>query len=286
MMSDIGTRLCENRCRMKVLFYATLIFLVAFCSIAAADEITAAAGKAGTLNYFLEPTIGSWYGKSDDGHWYGAFGELTLWREETDKEKRWSPGFDVIASYSHGNVIESAYKWNEKTIGGGPAIKYADHEPEHPWQWQLKARVLYEQIDGDNPDDAYKVMQRSILLNPYTEYVGRINREWIWGATAEGRIALSRSIDSTWSGEIPSNRNTASGSVFAQYKFNHDLQGRLTLSGLYQGWNKKSGVELSPELHISEIVMLGVKGAVIGGETVITGFIRLEFGKPLRDLNP
>jgi hypothetical protein len=269
---------------MKALFYTTLIFLVAFCSIASADEITPAASKAGTAKFFLEPTLGSWYGTSDDGHWYGAFGELTLWREKTYKEKRWSPGFDVIASYSHGRVSNSSYKWNEKTIGGGPAIKYADHDPEHPWQWQLKARILFEQIDGDNPDDAYKVKQRSILLNPYTEYVGRINRKWLWGATAEGRIALWRKIDSTWRDELPSNRNTACVSLFAQNKFTHDFQGRLTLSGLYQGWDKKGGVELSPEIRISEIVMLGLKGAVIGGETVVTGFIRLELGKPLRDL--
>lgn len=269
---------------MKTRFYAILIFFVAFYSFASADEITPAASKADTVKYFLEPTIGSWYGTSDDGHWYGAFGELTLWREEVHKEKRWSPGFDVIASYSHGRVGGSSYKWNEKTFGGGPAIKYANHDAEHPWQWQLKARVLFEQIDGDNPDDAYKVKQRSILLNPYTEYVGRINRKWLWGATAEGRIALWRKIDSTWTDEIPSNRNTACGSLFAQYKFNRDIQGRLTLSGLYQGWDRKSGVELSPELRVSEIVMLGVKGAVIGGETVVTGFVRIELGKPLRDI--
>lgn len=268
---------------MKARFFFILTFVIAFCSIAAADESSPDAGKV--VKYALEPTLGSWYGTSDESHWYGAFGELTLWREETDKEKRWSPGFDVMASYSDGRVNESSYKWNEVTVGGGPAIKYADHKPEHPWQWQLKARVLFEQIDGDNTDDAYWVKQGSILLNPYTEYVGRLNREWLWGAMVEGRIALWREIDSKWTEEILKNRNSASGSVFAQYKYSHDFQGRLTLSGLYQGWDKKSGVELSPELRINEIVMLGVKGAMIGGETVVTGFIRFELGKPLRDLN-
>jgi hypothetical protein len=269
--------------KMKMRLFFTLIFFIAFCSIAAADESLPGVGKV--VKYVLEPTLSSWYGMSDEGHWYGAFGELTLWREETDKEKRWSPGFDVMASYSDGNVSESSYKWNEVTVGGGPAIKYADHKPEQPWQWQLKARVLYEQSDGDNHDDAYKVEQRSILLNPYMEYVGRINREWLWGSTVEGRIALWRKIDSTLADEILKNRNAACGSLFAQYKFDRNLQSRFTISRLYQGWDKKSGVELNPELRISEIVMLGVKGAVIGGETVVTGFIRFELGKPLRDLN-
>ncbi len=141
------------------------------CSIAQAGEVTQGESKPSSIKLFIEPTIGSWYGTSDDGHWYGAFGELTLWREEVHKEKGWSPGFDMIASYSHGGVSESSYKWNEKTVGGGPALKYADHDPGQPWQWQLKARVLFEQTDGNNPDDAYKVKQRSILLNPYTEYV-------------------------------------------------------------------------------------------------------------------
>lgn len=270
---------------MRVRFLLILIVLVALCPCASADEITPGANKADPVKYFLEPTLGSWYGTSAGGHWYGGFGELSLWREETNKGKRWSPGFDVIASYSDGRVNESSYKWNEVTAGGGPGIKYADHDPEHPWQWQLKARALFEQIDGDNPNNAYKVTQRSVMLNPYTEYVGRLNPEWLWGATAEGRIALWRSIDSTWSDEAPSNGNTACASVFAQYKLNHDLQSRLTLSGLYQGWDKKSGVELSPELRISEIAMVGVKGAVIGGESVVTGFIRFELGKPLRNLN-
>jgi hypothetical protein len=29
---------------------------------------------------------------------------------------------------------------------------------------------------------------------------------------------------------------------------------------------------------------LGVKGAVIGGETVVTGFVRIELGKLLREI--
>jgi hypothetical protein len=269
---------------MKTRCFLTLILLIGFHSIASADEMTPAASKASTLKYFLEPTLGSSYATSDDGHWNNAFGELTLWRERTDKGKRWSPGFDVIASYSHGRESDSFYKWNEKTIGGGPAIKYADHDSEHPWQWQLKARILFEQIDGDNPGDAYKVKQKSILLNPYTEYVRRTSKKWLWGATAEGGITLSKSIASTMIDEIPSNRDRASASLFAQNKFNHDLQGRLTLSALYQGWDKKGGVELSPEVRFKEYVMLGVKGAVIGSETVGTGFIRFELGKPLRDL--
>ena len=281
--------------------YVLLIVLLAFCSFTAAaagsdrnavseqmldnskQESEREADK--TTKIIFEPTIGSWYGTSDDGHWYGAFGELTLWREERDKEKSWSPGLDMIASYSHGRMSESAYKWIEKTVGGGPAIKYADHDPEHPWQWQLKIRVLFEQTDGDDSDKSYKVKQRSILLNPYTEYVTRLTPKWIWGATAEGKIALRRSINSTWSDEVPSNRNTVNAGLFSQYQVNHELQGRLTLSGLYQGWDKKSGVELSPELRIKEIIMFGVKGAIIGGETVVTGFAMIELGKPLRDLN-
>lgn len=265
---------------MKARFYiATIIFMI-FCSAAFAEE--KAEGKA---RFFLEPTLGSWYGTSNDSHWYGAFSELTLWREDSSKVQGWSPGADFIVIYSHGRETASSYKWTEKTVGGGPALKYANHEGIRPWQWQLKARVLFEQIDGDNPDTTYKVNQRSILLNPYMEYVQRINDEWIWGATAEGRIAVSRSIDSSWSNELASNRNTADASVFAQRELNENLQGRLTVSGVYQGWDKKSGIELSPELRIKETVMLGIQGALLGRESVLTGYVRIELGKPLRDLN-
>ncbi|MCI5135437.1 MAG: hypothetical protein D3920_10275 [Candidatus Electrothrix sp. AW2] len=257
------------------MLFAELFYLVLHSSSATASD----------NRIFFEPTFGTWYGTSDVSSLYGGFGELTIWYEDTEKAKIWSPGLDVITAYNHGKVNESSYTWEEKTIGGGPSIKYSDYKSEHPWHWQLKARVLFEQIDGENSTSGYEVKQQSVLLNPYTEYTIRVNRKWLWGITAEGRIAINKSIESTWKEETASNRNAVNGSLFAQYRINYHLQGRLTFTGLYQGWDENSGVELNTEIRIKEMVMLGVKGAIIDDETVVTPFIRLDFNDSLKSLN-
>ncbi|MCI5227811.1 MAG: hypothetical protein D3918_14400, partial [Candidatus Electrothrix sp. AX2] len=69
------------------------------------------------------------------------------------------------------------------------------------------------------------------------------------------------------------------------YRINYHLQGRLTFTGLYQGWDENSGVELNTEIRIKEMVMLGVKGAIIDDETVVTPFIRLDFNDSLKRLD-
>ena len=234
--------------------------------------------------YFYEPTIGSWYGSSDSAYWYGVFGELTIWKEAANSHKQLTPGIDLMAIYSHGKVKDSSYKWDEKTIGGGLALKYAVHSKRQPWMWQLKVRILYENIDGDDSDNHYEMNQKSILLNPYTEYTKRQNDSWIWGLTAEGRVALNKNFESSIEQEDDSDRDQAYVTIFTQHALNDNLQGKMILAGIYQGWDDKSGIEISSELRIIETYMVGIKAAKIGSESVFTGFIRLEFGKPLRDL--
>jgi len=103
--------------------------------------------------------------------------------------------------------------------------------------------------------------------------------------TAEARIALSKTRDSTWKDDTPNNNSYGNLSTFMQYEFTPDIQGRLTLAGLYESWDNKYGIEVSPELRLYETFMLGVKGAKIGDASAITGFMRVEFGQPLRKLS-
>lgn len=235
--------------------------------------------------FVIEPTIGTWYSSGDESRSYGAFGDLTTWREPTAKGSAWSPGIDLFAVISHGKSKISAYSWDEKTFGGGPALKYVSPKIIEPWQWAIKLRFLFTQTDGENSEQPYKMTQRDFTINPYTEYIKRAEAvEWLWGMTAEARIALSKTRNSTWSADTPNNTNYGNISVFAQYEFTPDIQGRLTLAGLYEGWDKKYGIEVSPELRLNETFMLGVKSAKIGDASVTTGFLRVDFGEPLRKL--
>jgi len=74
--------------------------------------------------FVFEPTVGTWYFSGEESNSYGAFGELTTWRESTAKGSAWSPGIELFTVVSHGESKISAYRWDENTFGGGPALKY------------------------------------------------------------------------------------------------------------------------------------------------------------------
>lgn len=256
-----------------------LVVLALWCSGVSAAE---ASGAKSTVLTF-EPSFGAWYGSSDTAHWKGAFAELTTWREERNREKGFSFGLDAIGAYSDGSAVESGYEWEEKRIGAGPAIQYSDNSVLDPWQWQLKVRLLYERVDGNN-QEGYRQRQESIILNPYTEYLLRIAPTWIAGLTAEGCVMLTASKSSTIAhGDEISDRNQAVVSAYAQHKLGRKIQGRVSVLGLYQGWDDKIGEELAVELRFNETLMCGVQAGLLGDSKVYTLFVRAELAKMLRD---
>ena len=257
-----------------------LAVLALWCSGVSAAEPS---GAKSTARFTFEPTFGALYGASDTAHWQGGFAELTTWREERNRDKGFSFGLDTIATYSTGSVIDSTYKWEEERIGAGPAIQYSDNNVLDPWQWQLKVRLLHERVDGNN-QESYRQRQESIILNPYTEYLLRLAPTWLAGLTAEGCLMLTASKSSTVAyGDEISDRNQAIVSVYVQHKLGRKIQGRVSVLGLYQGWDDKLGEELAAELRYNETMMCGLQGGLIGDSHVITVFVRVELAKLLRD---
>lgn len=263
-------------------FLYRLFFIGAFaCSLVMPINFAVAS------DFFYEPTLGYWYGDSDDTTWNGMFGELTIWKEKKDVPLGWKYGVDAIAMYNDGNSDLSEYEWKEKSVGLGPAIKFISKgDDDFPWMMQAKVRLLAERIDGENDISQYEVSQDSYIINPYFEFTNRDSETWIWGIIGEGRVSFSERIDSSWTEEKSSDRDQAMLSIFTQHDLASQLAGRLTASALYTAWDDNTGLEAGAEARINELIMLGLKYAVTRESNIATAYIRMEFGNHLRDLLP
>jgi len=238
-------------------------------------------------DFYFEPTVGYWYGNSDEASWNGVFGELTIWKEKKEVPLDWKYGIDTIAMYNNGDSDISDYEWDEKSIGIGPAIKFVSKgEDDFPWMMQCKIRLIAEHIDGNNDFSQYDMSQESYILNPYLEYTNRDSETWIWGVVGEGRISFSESIESSWIDEQSSDRDQGILSFFTQHDIYNQIAGRLTASALYTGWDDNTGIEVGAEARFKELAMLGMKYAIMDENNIITAYLRLEFGNHLRDLLP
>ncbi len=250
-----------------------------------------------------EPIIGAWIWDNKLAHGWGGYGEYMAWlREEYPwgYANGWSPGAGIYGYYSEGDTETSPhYWWVERGWGPQIGLKYIGETKEgKPWQWQAKLRYVWEHTHGENIA-GYEMHQDNTKLGLYTEVLKRTEPKWIIGATAEGWYALDRDINSTWSGDKPSNRTTLAVNALAQYKMNDDWQVRGVIGPFYQGWDKLWGLRASAEARYKETVMFGPQLAIFpfglskvydgianaGDLTTLTGFVRVELGATVRNLD-
>lgn len=245
-----------------------------------------------------EPIVGAWAWQNDLARGWGAYGEYLFWaRKGRDYifENGWSPGIGIYGMYSEGESRTSSYEWIEKGFGPQVGIKYIAGGAEDPWQWQLKLRFVFEDMSGGN-GEGYGMNQDHRKLGAYTEYVEKESEDFLWGLTAEAWFGLDGNIDSTWSGDVPSKRGMASIGAFGQWKLNDDWQFRLSSSLFYQEWDRLMGLRFQAEFRYDETIMVGPYLSVFpfGLSSVYSGisawdlttpgaFVRVEFGKPIRD---
>lgn len=237
--------------------------------------------NASARGVYSEPSFGAWYGDTRKSSWYGAYAELSLLTQINAQTGTWYTGLDTLGSYDSGKMKTGGYHWNGITAGGGPMVQYFSAlDGEKCWQWQGKGLLEFEQADGNNYAINYSVTQKSVLAYLYSEYIKRETNLFFWGILVDGRIGAASTIEASTSVEA-NNRDAASISGLVQYQFSDAVQGRLTATGLYQGWEKekKFGFALSPEARINETFIFGVKAAEIGGDYSVTGYLRFELGK-------
>ena len=242
------------------------------------------ANIASASGIYAEPSFGAWYGDTRQSSWYGSYAELSLLTKVNSQAGTWYTGLDTLGSYDNGKMKTGGYHWNGVTAGGGPMVQYfSELDGEKSWQWQGKGLLEFEQVDGSNHTSGnnFSMTQKSILAYLYSEYIKRETNHFLWGILADGRIGAASTIETSSSGVEADNRDSASLSGLVQYQFSDAFQGRLTATGLYQGWekDKKFGFALSPEARINETFIFGVKAAEIGGDYSVTGYLRIELGK-------
>lgn len=250
-----------------------------------------------------EPIVGAYVWNNKLAHGWGGYGEYMAWlRKEYPwgYANGWSPGVGIYGYYSEGDTETSPhYWWVERGWGPQIGLKYIGETDEgKPWQWQAKLRYVWEHTHGENIA-GYEMHQDNTKLGLYTEVLKRTDPKWIIGATAEGWYALDRDIDSTWSGDKPSNRTTLAINALAQYKINDDWQVRGSAGPFYQGWDKLWGLRTSAEARYKETIMVGPQLAIFpfglskvydgvasaGDLITLTGFVRVELGATVRNLD-
>ncbi|HCU01306.1 MAG: hypothetical protein UR66_C0019G0007 [Candidatus Moranbacteria bacterium GW2011_GWE1_35_17] len=245
-----------------------------------------------------EPIIGAWVWQNELARGWGGYAEYMAWLRKGrcyEFENGWSPGIGIYGMYSEGESRASSYNWDEDAFGGQAGIKYIAGGLEDPWQWQLKLRLVWEDMDGGNAE-GYHMDQDHLKLGFYTEYVEKEDEGFLWGITGEAWFGLDGSIDSSWSGDIPSKRGMAAINLFGQWKLNEDWQLRLSGGPFYQEWDRLTGIHLQAEFRWNETIMFGpyISFFPFGLSSVYDGisamdlttpgaFVRVEFGKPIRD---
>ncbi|HDZ85693.1 MAG TPA: LysM domain-containing protein, partial [Candidatus Moranbacteria bacterium] len=242
-----------------------------------------------------EPIAGAGIWGNGIGRGKFAYAEYMAWlKKRCDSE--YSFGLGVFGALEAGDSKTVTYEWDGYGIGPQIGLKrnwtYTDkHNMIRAQQIQLKARLVWEHNYGESSVSGYKMSQDSLKLGIYTEYVREMNDKWLGILTAEGWHALDRSIDSTWSGDEPSNRNQFMLGAYAQHRFNDTWQTRFGGGPFYQGWDDMYGLHLRAELRWKEIIMIGpyvnlfpfgksstYDGVPTSDLQTIGAFVRLEAG--------
>jgi hypothetical protein len=247
-----------------------------------------------------EPIVGGYAWDNKLAHGWGGYGEYMAWLRKAypwGYANGWSFGLGIYGAYSEGDTETLPhYWWLEKIWAVQAGAKFiGETNRGQPWQVQLKVRYGKEYMHGENTA-GYEMSQVNDKIGFYTEALERINPKWIIGATAEGWYALSRDMDSTWSGDKPSNRTTLALNALAQYKINEDWQVRGAAGPFYQGWDKLWGLRALAEMRYKETIMAGPQIAIFpfglssvydgvsaSDLTTLTGFVRVELGAPIRN---
>lgn len=245
-----------------------------------------------------EPIVGAWAWQNELARGWGAYGEYLFWaRKGRDYifENGWSPGIGIYGMYSEGESRINSYEWIEKAFGPQIGIKYIAGGVEDPWQWQLKLRLVWEEMSGGN-EEGYEITQDNLKLGFYTEFLQRESEDFVWGVTLEAWEELSKERTSTWIGDTASHRGIIAANLLGQWKLNEDWQLRVSGGPFYQAWDRLTGIHLQAELRWNETVMFGptlsffpfgltsvYDGVSASSLTTYGAFVRVEFGKPIRD---
>ncbi|NTW15079.1 MAG: LysM peptidoglycan-binding domain-containing protein [Candidatus Moranbacteria bacterium] len=195
--------------------------------------------------------IGAWVNKDASGDYWWL--EAMLYCKVGEQIE---VGFGPYLSGENGSVSASGYKWDGSKNGGQVGLKWNDYGFLYEdgaamrrgvHQREAKLRLLYGSLKGEN--GAYAMHQNDWLLGAYLEDVRQVGRREFRSVSLEGYTPLSSSIESTWSGDRPQNRGLLRLSAYERFGISNNLDGQITLSGLYQFWDEVGFVQVIPSLR-------------------------------------
>lgn len=250
-----------------------------------------------------EPILGggTWGNGIAEGDF--AYGEYMLWLKNPifrcDSEYAFGLGF--YGNWDQGESSISSYEWEGYAFGPQIGMKYSsvylddDDKKYRLQQWTAKLRLVWEDTKGSNKE-GYKMQQDSLKLGLYTEYIRELNDKWMAMGVIEGWIDVDSSINSTWSGDSPSERGQISLAAYAQYKINEDWSVRFGGGPFYQEWDDMFGLHLRAEARWKKTVMFGpyanlfpfgktdsYSGIPTSDLQTLGLFVRVEFGEMIRN---
>lgn len=199
----------------------------------------------------------------------------------------WGRGIGFYLNGDDGSN-DSPYEWDSFGIGPQIGLRYQDFIENddgtvQPHSFTAKLRLIWAEMSGQNVESTYNMSQEDLLLGLYTEYVRRIEEGLIVGVTFEGWISLWSSIDSSWSGDSPSDRAQIDLKFFVQKRLNDEFQIKAGLGPFYQFWDEEAGIGPFAELRYNEWLMAGVAAKFFfSGDYVFGPYIRAEGGNYLR----
>lgn len=227
----------------------------------------------------------------------------------------WTPDAGTGISYGAGGYISdgggdsktASYSWHERAYGAQVGVKGNslgapdDEGRRFPRNWQVKVRILRDQVKGSNSESGYAMKQSGPKECLYGEYIAQKDALWTYGITGEGCIANHQSITSTWSGDTPKDRGSVQMNVFAERKLGRRTAVRGIVGVAHQNWdglnlargtlefryhNKENGlvVAAGPSVAIP-IGKLPKEYAGVSRSKLITpaGLVRVELGGVIRN---
>lgn len=253
------------------------------------------------IEYEANAGVFGW--KNGLAHGGSLWGEALLWTPSN--EEGLSAGGGIFVSGGTGESKTSAYQWDEGSRGVQVAVKQNylgdpnDEGKRYPRNWQIKARLLHDQVEGENPESGYSMSQKGPKVCAYGEYIAQTDEKWKFGITGEGCVANNQSITSTWSGDTPQDRGSFQMSIFAQRMLTKNVAVRGILGASHQNWDKLNLVRGTVELRYEKdglVVAAGPTIAVPIGKIPVAyqgisrsklvtpgALVRVEFGGKIRE---
>ncbi|MFZ2299615.1 MAG: LysM peptidoglycan-binding domain-containing protein [Candidatus Moraniibacteriota bacterium] len=251
------------------------------------------AKEGDTVSCEAQAGVGAYTNKIYRGHW--VYGEGICY---VFKNGEWQHGPGVYAMGGQGESRLSAYHNKERGLGFQYGVQRNFMTDDGDLAtFELKARLLADQMSGKNLDAGYWVKQKGLKAGLYGSYYERHGDD-LYGVIGEYWHGFNQSVRSSWSGQQAQDRGSLGIYGVYEHQLSDDDAWRLRWIGGAQhtNWDSQNWLRLAAEFRYKEWLMFGPQISLpflgISGDnsafsahdlTTLGAFVRVELGKKVRD---